>query len=228
MKAQIHARMMFPGLALAAAVGLAPGRAACAPSVTELDVCRQLGKACYENDDFKSAAAQFRRAVALAPHCATDYCNLGLVLMRAADYTNALAALREAERFDPLSLGPHYLRGIVYKRQGEFLKAIESLKRVLAGDPRCLGAYYNLAMCYKATEQDTNAIATLDADVELALLEKRFFRFECGCTHARMVDFLRPVFQKQGDELFAGDETIRIHCPRCGARHAITRESLEQ
>ena len=72
------------------------------------------------------------------------------------------------------------------------------------------------------------AIATLDADVELALLEKRLYRFKCGCTHARMVDFLRPVFQKQGDELFAGDETIRIHCPRCGARHAITRESLEQ
>lgn len=74
---------------------------------------------------------------------------------------------------------------------------------------------------------DTAAIATLDADVELALLEKRLYRFECGCTQDRMLDFLRPVFQKQGDELFEGEETIRIHCPRCGARHVITRESLE-
>ncbi len=74
---------------------------------------------------------------------------------------------------------------------------------------------------------DAAAIATLDADVELALLEKRLYRFECGCTQDRMLDFLRPVFQKQGDELFEGEETIRIHCPRCGARHLITRESLE-
>ena len=74
---------------------------------------------------------------------------------------------------------------------------------------------------------DAAAIETLDADVELALLEKRLYRFECGCTQARMLDFLGPVFRKQGDELFAGEETIRIHCPRCGARHAITREALE-
>lgn len=74
---------------------------------------------------------------------------------------------------------------------------------------------------------DTAAIKTLDKDVELALLEKRFYRFECGCTQDRMLDFLRPVFQKQGDALFEGEETIRIHCPRCGARHVITRESLE-
>lgn len=74
---------------------------------------------------------------------------------------------------------------------------------------------------------DDDAIVTLDSDVELALLEKRLYRFECGCTQERMLDFLRPVFLRQGDELFAGEETIRIHCPRCGARHAITREALE-
>lgn len=74
---------------------------------------------------------------------------------------------------------------------------------------------------------DSHAIATLDSDVELALLEKRTYRFECGCTQLRMLDFLWPVFQKQEEELFAGEETIRIHCPRCGARHAITREALE-
>lgn len=74
---------------------------------------------------------------------------------------------------------------------------------------------------------DSAAIETLDADVELALLEKRLYRFECGCTQMRMLDFLGPIFQKQGDELFAGEETIRIHCPRCGARHAVSRESLE-
>jgi molecular chaperone Hsp33 len=74
---------------------------------------------------------------------------------------------------------------------------------------------------------DATAIATLDADVELSLLEKRSYRFECGCTQERMLDLLRPVYLRQGSELFGDDETIRIHCPRCGSRFAITREALE-
>lgn len=74
---------------------------------------------------------------------------------------------------------------------------------------------------------DAAAIQTLDRDVELALLETRTFRFECGCTQDRMLDFLSPIFARQGDELFDGGETIRIHCPRCGARHVITREALD-
>lgn len=74
---------------------------------------------------------------------------------------------------------------------------------------------------------DAEAVRNLDKTIELALLEKRQYRFECGCTQDRMLDFLLPVFHRQGDELFEGQETLRIHCPRCGARHVITREALE-
>lgn len=74
---------------------------------------------------------------------------------------------------------------------------------------------------------DHAAIVRLDQDVELSLLEKRYYRFACGCTNERMLDLLVPIFRRQGAELFEGDETLRIHCPRCGARHIITRESLE-
>ena len=74
---------------------------------------------------------------------------------------------------------------------------------------------------------DDDAIRHLDADTGLSLLETRRFRFQCGCTQERMLDFLVPVFRRQGDELFGNEEIIRIHCPRCGARHAITREALE-
>ena len=30
-----------------------------------------------------------------------------------------------------------------------------------------------------------------------------------------------------GNELFAGQPKLEMRCPRCGARHAITREALE-
>lgn len=76
-------------------------------------------------------------------------------------------------------------------------------------------------------ELDTTAIRQLDRDVQLSLLEQRRYRFECGCNHARMLAMLAPIMRKQPEELFAGEEAIRIHCPRCGARHVITREALE-
>lgn len=74
---------------------------------------------------------------------------------------------------------------------------------------------------------DLDAIRSLDTTVELSLLEQRRYRFECGCNQDRMLDFLAPVFLRQGDELFGGEEVIRVHCPRCGARHKISREALE-
>ena len=74
---------------------------------------------------------------------------------------------------------------------------------------------------------DTEAIRRLDRDNELSLLEARQYRFCCGCNQRRMLDLLAPVYARQGDELFGGKETVRIHCPRCGARHTITLEALE-
>ena len=74
---------------------------------------------------------------------------------------------------------------------------------------------------------DEDAIRRLDKDIELGLLEKRTYRFECGCNQDQMLAMLAPVMRKEPDDLFQGEEIIRIHCPRCGARHIITRESLE-
>jgi molecular chaperone Hsp33 len=74
---------------------------------------------------------------------------------------------------------------------------------------------------------DQATIHRLDQDVELSLLEKRPYRFECGCNQDRMLTMLAPIMQKQSKDLFGEEETIRIHCPRCGVRYAITREAME-
>jgi molecular chaperone Hsp33 len=74
---------------------------------------------------------------------------------------------------------------------------------------------------------DTEAAKRLGKDVELSLLEQRHYRFECGCTHQRMVEMLAPVMRSQADDLFASEETVRVQCPRCGRTHAITREAME-
>lgn len=74
---------------------------------------------------------------------------------------------------------------------------------------------------------DADAVRDLDKIEELALLEQRQYHFECGCTQARMMRAILPSFRQNADALFEGDEVIRMSCPRCGARHAITREALE-
>ena len=61
----------------------------------------------------------------------------------------------------------------------------------------------------------------------LGALEMRPYRWECGCTHERMLAVLTPLMRDDPDALFLGEPSLRMSCPRCGARHTITREALE-
>ncbi len=74
---------------------------------------------------------------------------------------------------------------------------------------------------------DEDAVRRLDQDVELRLLERRSFRFECGCNQDRLMAMLVPEMRQRPEALFADEDVLRIHCPRCGARHIITREAME-
>ena len=72
-----------------------------------------------------------------------------------------------------------------------------------------------------------DAVRALADTEELGLLEKRVHRWHCGCNQARMLEVLAPVFRQEGEALFGGEEKLEIRCPRCAARHVVTREALE-
>lgn len=74
---------------------------------------------------------------------------------------------------------------------------------------------------------DDDAIRHLDETETLSLLERRSYRWECGCTQDRMFAVLASVMRTDPDGLFGDDPSLRMSCPRCGARHTITREALE-
>src|SRR3954469_13528161 len=74
---------------------------------------------------------------------------------------------------------------------------------------------------------DDDAVRTLDERETLSLLEQRVYHWECGCSHERMLAILAPIMQSDPEGLFGGEAVIRMSCPRCGARHTITREALE-
>ena len=71
------------------------------------------------------------------------------------------------------------------------------------------------------------SIRTLDQTEVLSLLEVRRYRWHCGCNQGRMLGFLAPAMRDDPEELFGGTESLRMACPRCGARYTITREALE-
>jgi molecular chaperone Hsp33 len=74
---------------------------------------------------------------------------------------------------------------------------------------------------------DDDAIRALDQTEELSLLEVRHYRWHCGCTQEKMLGVLAPIMRADAESLFGDEETIRMSCPRCGARYLITRETLE-
>ncbi|MBN2473843.1 MAG: VCBS repeat-containing protein [Pirellulales bacterium] len=127
----------------------APGNAQSPESARELDARRAIGKAHYENGDFKAAAGEFRRCIELAPESAADRLNLALVLLRANEHEESLRLLEETQRLEEKLPNAHYLRGIIYKREGKYEPGVESLLRIIAQDEACWGAYYNLGTCYK-------------------------------------------------------------------------------
>lgn len=74
---------------------------------------------------------------------------------------------------------------------------------------------------------DENAARELDSAEELSLLERRHFRFSCGCTLERIFPAIAPLAARGLDELFQGDDSIGITCPRCAAKWRVSREQLE-
>lgn len=85
---------------------------------------------------------------------------------------------------------------------------------------------------------DAAWFATLDAEAvrqlepergpeTVTLMETRVCRWHCGCNQERMLEVLAPVMKTDPEDLFDGASVITIQCPRCAARHAVTREALE-
>ncbi len=74
---------------------------------------------------------------------------------------------------------------------------------------------------------DVEQVRALDTAETLAPLERRVCRWHCGCNHRRMLEVLAPVMRQDADGLFGGEPKVEIRCPRCAARHAVTREALE-
>lgn len=73
----------------------------------------------------------------------------------------------------------------------------------------------------------TEQVRTLDQTETLVLMERRHYRWHCGCNQQRMLEVLAPAMRQDPEGLFGDEPKIEIRCPRCAARHTVTREALE-
>jgi molecular chaperone Hsp33 len=68
---------------------------------------------------------------------------------------------------------------------------------------------------------------TLAATETLARIERRNYRWHCGCEQRKILAVLAPAARADLAGLFGEAEVIQVQCPRCAAAYNVSREAME-
>jgi redox-regulated HSP33 family molecular chaperone len=74
---------------------------------------------------------------------------------------------------------------------------------------------------------DLAGVRALPESETLARIERRAYRWNCGCNQQKIMGALAPVARDDFDGLFGEQDSIHVQCPRCAAMHFISREAME-
>lgn len=74
---------------------------------------------------------------------------------------------------------------------------------------------------------DLAGVKTLAETETLPRIERRAYRWNCGCNQQKILGALAPAAREDMAGMFHDDEAIQVQCPRCAAAHVITREAME-
>ena len=64
------------------------------------------------------------------------------------------------------------------------------------------------------TRTTEDELRELDKRETLAPIERRTYSWSCGCSQQKILKVLAPTMRSDPDGLFAGDESLRLNCPR--------------
>lgn len=71
------------------------------------------------------------------------------------------------------------------------------------------------------------AIARVGESETVVAMERRMFRWRCGCNERKIFEVLTPLMKQDPEGLFGGADDVQVNCPRCAARYRVTRTALE-
>ncbi len=174
-----------------------------APAKTAIEQNR-IGVECMNQNDYKEAAAAFRKAQSEDPSFNLARVNLGIALFYSQDLNGAMAVLKEAEKVEPRNSYVQFVLGLIHRNRGEAGDAIERFSRVAAIDEQCAAAHYNLGLLYSHQHRDVEAESelrrtlALDPDHTGALYNLGGFLMKSGRNDegARLLDRFRVLSQQ--------------------------------
>ena len=110
---------------------------------------RNLGYVLETEGDYREAAAEYLKAINLAPTVAPFYMDLGRVYyMKLEKFDEAVGALKRATELDPNNPQAHTELGRCYYTRGDYQNALASLQRAITADPKYAPAYAYLGWVY--------------------------------------------------------------------------------
>src|SRR3989454_489386 len=116
---------------------------------------------------WEDAIEAYRRVVAIDPHYAAAWNNLGLLLHRLGSYDEAEAAYRSALKHDPRCCEAAYNRGSLHEDRGLIEEAIADYREALEISPDYADAHFNLAGALARAERGQEAIEHWQRYLEL-------------------------------------------------------------
>ena len=70
-------------------------------------------------------------------------------------------------------------------------------------------------------------VRKLASEEELSLLEKRSYRWHCGCNLEKIYSVMANLIQADLDGVFQNDPTVTVNCPRCAAQYTLERTVID-
>jgi len=123
--------------------------------------------AASQREDWGSAIAHLRVALAIAPQVAESWANLAAAMQRIGRLEDADRLAQQALAMKPALAAAWNMRGLVALDQGRHDEARRHLSKALELDPRFALAHMNLGICEQAAGRDDAALESLTHALEL-------------------------------------------------------------
>ena len=181
-----------------------------------------LGNAQMMAREFRSALAEFARAVELNPKLPTAHAMYARALMTTGDTERAQTEFRKELEINPTDFDANFYLGVLLKKDSQFEEAAAFLRRALETRPGAPEVRYQLGSLYVASGKVSEAQAILEAlvrdepefveaHVSLATVYYRLKRKADGDRHTAIVRELNakrqakePGAQQAGDTAYRG------------------------
>jgi tetratricopeptide (TPR) repeat protein len=217
-------------LALLAESAFGFGRQAPAANLEEVLAQAQQARA---SGDYRQAAENYRKAVAMSPGTPELWANLGLMQQNTGDVSAAIRSFEEAYRRNPSLYVPNLFLGIDYAHSGQPMKAIpflvsaEKMNKTDAQAPLALGRAYVAAGRFTAAAQELERAIALDPKLGAAWFTEGIARLDQVEVDARTMSEEGKTSPFSGD-LYAQSLARQSRFGEAASLYKSLLESLSQ